>query len=298
MQQRELAQLIEKFASKDGFNATAIPSLELIRASSESEQLHGIYEPSLCIIAQGSKVVLLGTETYRYDPNSYLVASIKLPITGKILEATPQLPYLCAKLSFSSNQILDIIKESNELDDEKKSLGRGLLVNKTNSLLLDAVLRLVNLLNTPKDIPILAPLYIHEILYRILQDNQGYLVSQFIRVGSNAQSIANVIRFINDNISKPLRIDDLAKSVNMSSSSLHHHFKEIAAMSPLQYQKQIRLQEARRLLLSEIPEAAEAGFQVGYESPSQFSREYARMFGLPPIHDIKRLRNSFSELML
>ncbi len=167
---------------------------------------------------------------------------------------------------------------------------RGLLVNKTNSLLLDAVLRLVRLLDTPQDIPVLSPLIIREILYRILQDEQGDLISQFAIIGSHAQGIAKAIRLISQDFSKPLRIEELAKEVNMSSSALHNQFKKVTAMSPLQYQKLIRLQEARRLLLSETSEAATVGFQVGYESPSQFSREYARMFGLPPISDVKRLR--------
>ncbi|OOM78021.1 AraC family transcriptional regulator [Clostridium sp. BL-8] len=289
--QKELAHLIEQFATKDGFNSTAIPTLDLIRASSEHEQLFSIYEPSLCIIAQGSKVVLLGTETYKYDPTSYLVASVKLPVTCKILEATSKHPYLCINLTFTSDQILQILKESQDVFSENNNLGKGVVVNKTTSILLDAAIRLVNLLNKPKDIPVLAPLFIHEILYYILQDNQGYLVNQFIGSGSNTHSIAKAIHLINNNFSKPLRINDLAKNLNMSPSSLHHQFKEVTAMSPLQYQKQIRLQEARRLLLSGITEAAEAGFQVGYESPSQFSREYARMFGMPPMNDMKRLKN-------
>lgn len=293
-QKKKLALLINSFAHKDGFTSTAIPSLDLIRASDIKEPLHNIYEPSLCIIAQGEKLVLLGEETYKYDSNSYLVASVQLPITGRILHASKECPFLCARLSFSSDQILDIIKEVNKDLSEKSDSVRGMLVSKTSTQLLDAVIRLVNLLNTPNDIPVLAPLFIHEILYRILQDNQGYLIKQFVNKGSNAQSIAKVIKYINDDISKPLRIDDLAEIVNMSPSSLHHHFKKVTAMSPLQYQKQIRLQEARRLLLSEIAEAAEVAFKVGYESPSQFSREYARMFGLPPISDVKNLRQSLT----
>ncbi|MFW2487474.1 AraC family transcriptional regulator N-terminal domain-containing protein [Clostridium chromiireducens] len=285
---------MNSFAHKDGFTSTAIPSLDLIRASDIKEPLHNIYEPSLCIIAQGEKLVLLGEETYKYDSNSYLVASVQLPITGRILHASKECPFLCARLSFSSDQILDIIKEVNKDLSEKSDSVRGMLVSKTSTQLLDAVIRLVNLLNTPNDIPVLAPLFIHEILYRILQDNQGYLIKQFVNKGSNAQSIAKVIKYINDDISKQLRIDDLAEIVNMSPSSLHHHFKKVTAMSPLQYQKQIRLQEARRPLLSEIAEAAEVAFKVGYESPSQFSREYARMFGLPPISDVKNLRQSLT----
>lgn len=291
-QQRRLASLVEKFTYRDGFQSTDIPSLDLIRASNISETLHSIYIPSICVIVQGAKTVILGKESYRYDANSYLVASVNLPIIGKIIEASPDHPYLCVRLSFNSDQILDIIKESKQNFEEKPGLERGLTVTKGNASLLDALLRLVSLLETPEEIPVLAPLFIREILYRVLQDKHGYILKQFAVIGSHARAISKAINLINNNFEKPLRIDELAKEINMSSSSLHHCFKMVTAMSPLQYQKQIRLQEARRLLLSEVLEAAEAGYKVGYESPSQFSREYARMFGLPPISDIKRIKDS------
>lgn len=290
--QNELALLLSSLAYADGIHTTAIPALRLIRASNVSEPLHAIYEPSLLMIAQGSKIVVLANETYQYDPASYLVTSVQLPITGQIIQATPQEPYLCVQLSFSTDQILDIIKTSGQPVKGKTDSSRGLVVNKTTSSLLDSVLRLVRLLRTPQDIPVLSPLFIREILYRILQDDQGYLIKQFAIIGSHAHSISKIISLINNEFSKPLRIDELAAKVNMSTSSLHSHFKKVTAMSPLQYQKMIRLQEARRLLLSESINAAEVSFHVGYESPSQFSREYARMFGLPPLSDVNRLRTS------
>lgn len=292
--QEELVSMINGIVREDGLHTTAIPTLQLFRASNISEPLHTIYEPSLLVIAQGSKIVTLADENYQYDSTSYLVASVHLPITGQIIQASPEEPYFCVQINFNTEQILDIIKESDDVWNGKKDSGRGIVVNKINSDLLDAVLRLVRLLHTPKDIPVLSPLIIREILYRILQDSQGNLIKQFAMIGSHAHCIAKVIQFINSNFSKPLRIEDLAKKVNMSTSSLHNQFKKVTAMSPLQYQKLIRLQEARRLLFTESSEAANIGFQVGYESPSQFSREYARMFGLPPISDINRLRNSLS----
>jgi AraC-like DNA-binding protein len=291
---KELASLMNNLVFSDGIHTTAIPSLRLVRASNISEPLHAIYEPSLLLIAQGSKIVMLANESYQYDPASYLVASVHLPICGQIIQATPQEPYLCIQLSFSINQILDIIKESDQIWSNKMDSGRGLVVNKTSLTLLDAVLRLVRLLETPQDIPILSPLIIREILYRILQDDQGNFIKQFAIIGSHAHSIAKVIKLINNDFLKPLRIEELAAKANMSTSALHNQFKKVTAMSPLQYQKLIRLQEARRLLLSESSDAAEIGYRVGYESPSQFSREYARMFGLPPISDVKRLRDSLS----
>jgi AraC-like DNA-binding protein len=293
-QQEELASIIERYTRKNGTHSTAIASLKFIRASGKSEPQYTIYEPALCIVAQGTKLVMLAEKSFQYDPATYLVASVQLPITGQIIQATPQSPYLSLQLNFSADQILDIIKESEVTWGQKEDAARGLLVSRTSTSLLDAVLRLVRLLDEPWDIPVLAPLIIREILYRVLQDEQGSSVLQFAVAGSHAQRIAKVIELINRDFDKPLRIDYLAMTANMSPSSLHHHFKEVSAMSPLQYQKQIRLQEARRLLLSETSEAADAGFRVGYESPSQFSREYARMFGLPPVSDIKRLRDSLN----
>ncbi|SDZ42029.1 Helix-turn-helix domain-containing protein [Evansella caseinilytica] len=292
--QKELASLINFHAKSDGTHATAIPFLRLIRASTVSEPLHSIYDPSLCLIAQGSKVVMLADESYLYDSSSYLVASVHLPVSGQIISATPQEPFLCAQINFSTDEILDIIKHSNQAWVNKSDSGRGLHVGDTNFTLLDAVLRLVHLLDSPNDIPTLAPLYVREVIYRILQEKQGNLIKQFAMIGSHAQCIAKVIQLIQRDFSKPLRIKELANYVNMSTSSLHNQFKKVTAMSPLQYQKLIRLQEARRLLLSGSPEAAAVGFEVGYESPSQFSREYARMFGLPPISDMKHLRDSIS----
>jgi AraC-like DNA-binding protein len=292
--QKELASLMNNLVFSDGIHTTDIPTLRLVRASNISEPLHAIYEPSLLLITQGSKIVMLANESYQYDPLSYLVTSVHLPICGQIIQATPQEPYLCIQLSFSINQILDIIKESDLILKNKMDSGRGLVVNKTSPNLLDAVLRLVRLLETPRDIPILSPLIIREILYRILLDDQENFIKQFAIIGSHAHSIAKVIKLINNDFFKPLRIEELAAKANMSASALHNHFKKVTAMSPLQYQKLIRLQEARRLLLSESSDAAEISYRVGYESPSQFSREYARMFGLPPISDVKRLRDSLS----
>ncbi len=292
--QRELASLISSHTDRDGTTQTAIPSLALYRASNITEPLHSIYEPSVCVIAQGSKVVVLANETYHYDINSYLVASVRLPVAGQIKEATPQKPYLCVTLSFNTSEILDVLRETVQSRSSRTSPRRGMLVNKNNGELLDAVVRLVRLLDKPNDIPVLSPLIIREILYRVMQDDHDDLIRQFAIIGSHAQSIARVIRMISQDYSKPLRIDDLAKEVNMSPSALHSQFKQVTAMSPIQYQKLIRLQEARRLLLSETSDAATVGFNVGYESPSQFSREYARMYGLPPISDVKRVRTSLS----
>ncbi|SEO84548.1 AraC-type DNA-binding protein [Amphibacillus marinus] len=291
---KELGLLLGEFVSKDGINATDIPSLQLFRASHASEPLHAIYEPSLLLIVQGSKIVTLAEEDYQYDPTTYLVTSVHLPITGQIITATPDNPYLCIQINFTMDQILAIVNELNEVGATKVDSSRGIVINKVNNELLDAVLRLIRLLNTPKDIPFLSPSIIHEILYRVLRDKQGDVIKQFALAGSHAHNVAKVIACINRDYSKKMRMGELAKKVNMSTSSLHNQFKKVTAMTPLQYQKRMRLQEARRKLFSESTDAATVSFQVGYESPSQFSREYARLFGLPPVSDINRLKDSLT----
>ncbi|MDQ0496460.1 AraC family transcriptional regulator [Paenibacillus brasilensis] len=288
--QAELTRLIERFSSQDGVLATAIPSLHFVRSSTTTVPIYQVHKPALCIVAQGRKVVMLAEESYYYGTSDYLVVSVDLPISGQVIQASAEAPYLCLRLNFDPHQVLDLIKESALSISSIPDSRRGLYVNQTNPLLLDAVVRLVRLLDKPQDVPVLAPLVIREILYRILQGNQGESLKQLVMTGSQSHRIAEVIQRIKQDYDKPLRIEELSKLASMSSSSLHRHFKEITAMSPLQFQKQLRLQEARRLLLSESADAADVGFQVGYESPSQFSREYARLFGLPPIRDIKRLR--------
>lgn len=292
-QQNKLAAIIERHTRTDGTHSTAIPSLFLIRASELSEPVYTLFEPALCIIAQGAKLINLEQTNYRYDSASYLVTSLQLPIVGQVIQATPQCPYLSMQLCFSSDQILDIIKEFDPVKKAApKNARQGVAVNRVSSQLLDAALRLVSLLDTPQDIHILAPLIIKELLYRILQDDQGAIVKQFVMSGSKAWRIAEIIEVISRNYTKPLNVGDLASQANMSVSSLHYYFKEFTAMSPLQYQKKLRLQEARRLLLSSALDAADVAYRIGYESPSQFSREYARMFGLPPISDITKLQQT------
>ncbi len=288
--QAELARLIERFSSQDGVHATDIPSLYFIRSSNTTVPIYQVHEPALCIVAQGRKVVMLAEESYYYGISDYLVVSVDLPISGQVIQASAEAPYLCLRLNFDPHQVLDLINEPACSANPSTGSRRGLYVSQTNLPLLDAVVRLVRLLENPQDVAVLAPLVIREILYRILQGNQGESLKQLVMTGSHSNRITEVIQRIKQDYDKPLRIEELSQLANMSPSSLHRHFKEVTAMSPMQYQKQLRLQEARRLLLSASADAADIGFQVGYESPSQFSREYARLFGLPPISDIKRLR--------
>ncbi|WP_129708163.1 AraC family transcriptional regulator [Priestia megaterium] len=292
-QQHELAKLIERFSKQDGVHSTAIPSLFLIRESIITEPISRVNEPSFCIILQGEKEVLLGEERFLYGSGYYIVASVDLPVTGQVIKASAESPYLALKLEFTSSQILEVLNGTDIKTRQGKNVKRAMYVSKIAPSLLDAVVRLASLLDTPKHIPVLAPLLKKEILYWILQGPHGEALEQMGLEGSNGSRIREIIDYIINNYEKSFRIEELAKIANMSVSSLHRHFKEVTAMSPIQFQKQLRLQEARRLLLMESVDVAEVAFRVGYESQSQFSREYSRMFGFSPRLDISRIRENY-----
>jgi AraC-like DNA-binding protein len=287
----ELAETIERFAPRDGVHPTAVERMSLIRSSRPGEPVHALHQPALCIIAQGSKQVMLGEDVYLYDASRHLVVSVDLPVTARVLQATSQVPYLCFRLDLDPGELAAMLLQAGLPSPSQRTSARGMYLGETCPLMLDAVLRLVRLLETPEDIPALAPLAMREILYRLLKGEHGWRLNQIVTANSQAQRIARVIGWLKEHFAEPLRIEDVAREVHMSTSSLHHHFKAVTAMSPLQYQKQLRLQEARRLMLSEDVDAATAGFRVGYESPSQFSREYSRLFGAPPARDQRRLRH-------
>lgn len=292
---QQLARLIRCHAPASGTYQTEVPSLSLMHASHLSEPLESIYKPSVCVVAQGAKIASLANETFRYDPSTYLVTSVELPITGRIVDASPDIPFLGLKLTFDADVIIEIVKKMNRLASVPTEGGRGVTVNQISPELLETIVRLVQMLDTPEDIPVLAPLVTREVLYRMLQGEQGALLYQFAINGSHAYNIAQAIRLINRQYDHPLSVEQLAKSVNMSVSAFHKHFKRVTAMSPLQYQKTIRLQEARRLMVTESVQASDAAFRVGYESPSQFSREYTRMYGQPPMMDVQKLRSSIRD---
>ena len=291
---QELAALITRHTDGkgDGFHPTAIAQLEFQRESSVATVLRGICDPTFAILVQGKKELLLNEEIYRYGAAQYLVVSVDLPLSAFITEASPDKPYLGFKLNLNSHQLCDLITQTSAIQRQQENAVRGLFVSTIDIPLLDCVLRLTKLLDTPQDIPILAPLMIREIYYRLLMSEQGEAVRQIATSGSNMQRIAEVIKRVKADFAQPLRIEDLAGEAKMSASSFHHHFKAVTSMSPLQYQKQLRLLEARRLMLAENSDASNAAYQVGYENTSQFSREYSRMFGAPPIRDIEHLRTA------
>lgn len=289
---QELAELVTRHTDGkgNGIHATAIAQLEFMRESTAPTALRAVYEPTLCIILQGKKETLLGKETYHYGAAQYIVVTVDLPLSGNIVEATADQPYLCFKLSLDATQLWDIIDQLQRSPDKKESSVRGLFVSDANARLIECATRLTRLLDTPEDIPFLAPMMIRELYYRLLMSDQNEAVWQIATSGSHMQRIAEVIKQIKAEFTKSLSMDDLAKQARMSSASFHRHFKAVTSMSPLQYQKQLRLLEARRLMLAENADATHAAYQVGYESPSQFSREYSRMFGAPPMKDIEHLR--------
>ncbi|MNH18271.1 Exoenzyme S synthesis regulatory protein ExsA [compost metagenome] len=219
-----------------------------------------------------------------------MVVSVTLPLSGVKLDASPENPSLGLRMDLDPAEISQLIAESGPMLVPNRPSGRGLYVERTDAALLDALLRLIRLLDTPRDIAMLAPLFRREILYRLLRGPQGYRLYEIALANSQTHRVCQAITWLNQNYQLPLRIEDLAREVNLSTSTLHHRFKAVTSMSPLQYQKQLRLQEARRLMLNDGLEAAVAAYRVGYESPSQFSREYSRLYGAPPIRDVARLR--------
>ncbi|MCP3140065.1 AraC family transcriptional regulator [Pyxidicoccus xibeiensis] len=293
----ELAGWLEHLTRRDGMHPTAIERLSLIRASSAGEPFHVLHQPALCIIVQGAKRVMVGEEVYRYGAAQHLVISVDLPAVGQVTHATPRTPYLCFRLDLDPGELAELVLKTGAPPPAERGSSRALFIGQTPAPLVDAALRLVRLLDTPEDIPTLAPLTMREILYRLLRSEDGWRLGQIATANSQAQRIVKSIDWLKTHFREPLRIEDLARKVHMSPSALHHHFKAVTNLSPLQYQKQLRLQEARRLLLSDEVDVATAGFRVGYESPSQFNREYRRLFGAPPGRDLRQLRGTRATLV-
>ncbi len=289
-QQNELACLITEHVTEDGVHPTAIPRVSLIRMSHPTEPLHALHEPALCIVVQGKKQVLLGDEVYLYDRDQYLIVSVDLPVIGQIIEAELETPYLCFRLNLDAATLGELMIEAGLGAPTGEPSSSGLTLSPAAPEVLDAVIRLLRLLATPQDVNVLAPLVEREILYRLLTGDQAQKLRQIAHADSRLQRVNRAIGWIKENYREPFRMDVVASEARMSASALHYHFKVVTSMSPLQYQKRLRLQEARRLILGASLDAATAGFSVGYGSPSQFSREYSRFFGAPPLRDTTRLK--------
>jgi AraC-like DNA-binding protein len=291
MSRDELALGIARHVAEDG-SVEAAPGLFLYRFSSPTGPRYGVTEPSFCVIAQGSKEVLLGKERYRYDASHYLLVSAELPVAGHIVGASQQQPYLAARLVLDPAIVTEVLIQAGLHAAEMDTSIKVMAVSRLDESLLDAMVRVVRLLDSPGDYGVLAPLVAREIIYRLSLGEQGGRLRQIAASGGRAHRIAKAIELLRTNHNKPLRMPSLARQLGMSVSGLHHHFKAATGMSPLQFQKQFRLQEARRLLLAGDVDAATAGYRVGYDDASHFSREYRRLFGEPPVRDAERLRSS------
>jgi AraC-like DNA-binding protein len=287
----ELAEQIARLVAEDG-SVEAATGLSLFRYSSPAGPVYAVNEPSFCIIVQGSKELLLGNERYRYDASQYLLVSAGMPVVGYIREASKERPYLAARLALDPSIVTAVLMETGFLASGADRAAKAMAVSRLDANLLEIVARIVRLVETPRDYAALAPLAVREIVYRLALGEQGGRLRQIALNAGRAHRIAKAIELVRKSYDKPLRIAGLARKLGMSTSGLHHHFKAVTAMSPLQFQKQLRLQEARRLLVAGEFDAATAGYRVGYDDPSQFSREYKRFFGEPPMRDIERLRGS------
>ncbi|GAA6168161.1 AraC family transcriptional regulator [Sessilibacter corallicola] len=289
--QQDLLRLIDTYTENDGNNETQIPNLTLFKSTTTHISLPTVYTPSLCLIIQGEKDVVLGKELFHYGPSHFLIASVDLPIIGKVTQASEDKPYYAVKINIEPKKISELILQSDQLSVQSNFSERGLFIGKFNDAITESILRLVRLLQSPEDIPILADAMIREIYYRILKSEYGNLFSQVAIKGSHIQRISVAIQKLKQDFQQTITIEELANLAEMSISSFHSHFKSITNMSPLQYQKSIRLTQARHLMLTQKADVNSAAYKVGYESPSQFSREYSRMFGNPPGRDINRLMN-------
>jgi len=285
-----LKEIVARYTANQEQFETAIPGLKFYRRSRPSEPYSAMYEPCVCLAAQGAKRVVLGEDEYVYDSRNFLITPVNLPTVVQIIKASPEKPCLGIVLKLDLREVSQMMVDSKLPPPREQRPGRAMATGGITQPLLAAFLRLLELLEEPKDIPILAPVIRREILYRLLVSDQGARLRQIASAGSQGHQIAQAIDWLKGNYDKPLRIERLAAQVYMSASTFHHHFRDLTAMSPLQYQKWLRLNEARRLMLTEKFDAATAALEVGYESPSQFNREYRRLFGRPPLRDISKLR--------
>jgi AraC-like DNA-binding protein len=285
----ELVERVSRVLCEDG-TVQPLSGLHLARSSSPTAPLHGVSTPSVCVIAQGSKEILLSESRYRYDPLHYLLTTIELPSVSQVVEASKEQPYLSLRLELPPILVSSVLLEAGYAQIRKQADARAIDVSLLDNNLLDAVVRLVRLLDTPAEASVLLPLITREIIYRLLIGEQGGRLRHLAVLGGYTSDIARVVARLRQDFDQPLHIEEIAHELGMSVSGFYHHFKAVTAMSPLQFQKRLRLQHARRLMLSEDLDAASAAYRVGYQDASYFNREYKSLFGVPPMRDVQRLR--------
>src|SRR5271167_1462677 len=288
---KDLARKIASFVGPKEKLITDIPGLLLTRRTAPTAPASATYEPSLAVVAQGRKRATLAGTTFIFDQSRYLLTSLDLPVICIVIEASEAVPYLCFVLKLEMPVVRELLSHEEVQAPAAASNSPAMAKGETTAELLDACCRLMDLLNTPQDIPFLSGLIQREIIYRILRGPEGARLRAIATLGDQSQRTAKAIAWVRANYAKPLRVEDLARIAGMGVSTLHHHFRVLTAMSPLQYQKQLRLHAARERMLRDGLDAASAAFEVGYESASQFNREYSRFFGQPPMRDIRTLRS-------
>jgi AraC-like DNA-binding protein len=293
----ELARKIARFMGPAEKRVTEIPGLMLARRTGPTAPCSLTYEPSVAVIAQGRKRVELGRSIFVYDASRFLLTSVDLPVVSRVLEASEQVPFLAFSLRLEMPMVRELLSREEVQVAPAPSDRPGMGTAETTPELLNACCRLMDLLNRPEDIPFLSGLIQREIIYRVLRSAEGARLRAIATQGEQSHRTAKAIAWIRTNYAKPLRVEDLAEIAGMGVSTLHHHFRVLTAMSPLQYQKQLRLQAARGRMLMDGLDAGSAAFEVGYESASQFSREYSRYFGQPPMRDIRILRSPGAPVM-
>ena len=288
---KELARKIALFMGSAEKRVTDIPGLTLVRRIAPTAPCAMSYEPSVAVIAQGKKRVDLGRTAFIYDPSRFLLTSLDLPVASRVVEASEKVPCLAMSLKLEMPMVRELLSQQEIHVAEAPPGSPAMAMGETTAEFLSACCRLVDLLDTPRDIPFLSGLIQREIIYRVLRSAEGARLRAIATLGDQSHRTAKAIAWIKANFAQPLRVEDLAETAGMGVSTLHHHFRALTAMSPLQYQKQLRLQAARGRMLMDGLDAASAAFEVGYESASQFNREYNRFFGQPPMRDIRTLRS-------
>jgi AraC-like DNA-binding protein len=286
------AQLVDRVMILIGTEAsfsTSIPGVTLYRYVAPTVPDPVTYEPSIAVVLQGKKRVMLGHTRFDYDASHFLLTSIDLPVTSQVVEASPETPYLCIRLKFDIGVVREMLGGASGVTAGTNSSAPGMTTSETTTEMLDAIARLIDLQNVPDEIAFMGALIEREIIFRVLQSPEGQRLRAIATLGDNSQRTAKAVEWIRDHFKEPLRMEELAQVACMGVSTLHHHFRIVTSMTPLQYQKKLRLHEARRRMLTDGMDAASAGFEVGYESASQFNREYSRAFGKPPLRDVRSL---------
>lgn len=284
----KLAALLSRYTPHDGYINLPLPGVNVMRISQvDAVASRGMSSACICIVTQGAKRTIVGQDVYEYDNSRMVIYSTEVPIVAKILKASPAEPYLCLTLDIDSKKLAEVAQKVFAEGAPKSKRSSAVFIGPANSQIVDAAIRLIELIPQPEQAKLLVPLIMEEIYIRLLQSQIGNLVAQIGITDSHLQKISNAIAWLRDNYTEPMKIEELARRVNMSVSSFHHHFKAITSMSPLQFQKELRLHEAKHLMLAKMMDVSTACMHVGYSSVSQFSREYSRLFGQPPSRDIQ-----------